>query len=357
MNSDNPQEFKVLIDSFSIWLFCTIYLIILYKMEIYKKPNPISEENAPVISVTVDINEESTDIWNNCISSEFPITYIDIGENEAICLIGGHHQGYTIEASQKNVKLNGEAFLYDYDHRVVASFTYQEGEENGKCKLYYRSGEIYFSGLLHKGYRNGPGVEYSKDGSPIYEGFYKNGRRALNIKQRSDGSNYWEEKDEDGKMVSLFQIDDNGLNHGTCYFYCDGEISKISRWEHGYETKLLNIFDGHIMKIYENGSSIYYGEYRKKSDFEYVPFYLTEPLTESNFQKFKKKHRKGMSNASMWFQKIRIIILFCIVGIMVVNFLLLLLFIYMDEIPEIFKDYLIKSTVIFLVLSLLLCCI
>ena len=99
MNSNNPQEFRVLIDSFSIWLFCTIYLIILYKMEIYKKPNPISEENTPIISVTVDINEESTDIWNNCISSEFPIINLDINENMAICQIGSPHHGYTLKAS------------------------------------------------------------------------------------------------------------------------------------------------------------------------------------------------------------------------------------------------------------------
>ena len=42
-------------------------------MEIYKKANPISADNTPVICVTIDSNEEHTDIWNNCISSEFPI--------------------------------------------------------------------------------------------------------------------------------------------------------------------------------------------------------------------------------------------------------------------------------------------
>ena len=186
-------------------------------METYKQPNPISADNVPVICVTIDSNEENTDIWNNCISSEFPIIYTSVDKYEAICQIGSPHQGYTLKASQKNDILDGEAFLYDYDNRIVANFTYQEGVENGKCKMYYRSGEIYFSGFLREGYRNGPGVEYRKDGSVIYEGFYKNGRQAPNIKQRSDGSNYWDEKDEYGRMVSMFQIDDIGLYHGICY--------------------------------------------------------------------------------------------------------------------------------------------
>ena len=160
-------------------------------MELYTDPYTTHDNNTPIISVTIDSNEENTDIWNNCISSEFPIINMNMDKGQAICLIGSPHQGYTLKASQKNGKLHGEAFLYDYDNHVVASLTYQEGVANGKCTIYYRSGEIYFSGILYKGYRHGPGVEYNKNGSPIYEGFFKNGRRAPNIKLRSDGSNYW----------------------------------------------------------------------------------------------------------------------------------------------------------------------
>ena len=253
-------------------------------MQIYTDLLTTHDNNAHVISVTIDSNEENTDIWNNCISSEFPIINMNMDKGQAICLIGSPHQGYTLNTSQKNGRLHGEAFLYDYDNRVVASLTYQEGVANGKCTIYYRSGEIYFSGILYKGYRHGPGVEYNKDGSPIYEGFFKNGRRAPNIKLRSDGSNYWDEKDEKDEMVSLFQIDVNGLNHGICYFYCDGEISKISRWEHGYETESLKKFNGPIMKVFKNGQEVYYGRFRKESDFEYDPIYLTENQTESDLE-------------------------------------------------------------------------
>ena len=247
------------------------------KLDIYKDLLTVHNNNTtPLISVTIDSNEENTEIWNNCISSEFPITYMDMDKYGAICQIGSPHQGYTLKASQKNDILDGEAFLYDYDNRIVANFTYQEGVANGKCKMYYRSGEIYFSGFLQEGYRNGPGVEYRKDGSVIYEGFYKNGRQAPNIKQRSDGSNYWDEKDENGRMVSMFQIDDIGLHHGICYIYYNGEISKISRWEHGKEMELLKNFNGLTMQVFKKGKEVFSGRYSKQSDFEYVPIYTTK---------------------------------------------------------------------------------
>ena len=152
-------------------------------METNKDLLTVHNNNVLLISVTVGSNE-NTEIWNNCISSEFPIMNMDINKDKAICQIGSPHQGYTLIAKQKNGKLDGKAILHDYDNRIVANFTYQEGVENGRCKMYYRSGEIYFSGFLLEGYRNGSGVEYRKDGSVIYEGFYKNGRQAPVVGKR-----------------------------------------------------------------------------------------------------------------------------------------------------------------------------
>ena len=241
-------------------------------METNKDLLTVHNNNVPLISVTVGLIE-NTEIWNNCISSEFPIMNMNINKGKATCQIGSPHQGYTLKAKQKNGKLDGKAILYDFDNRFVAYFTYQEGVANGECEMYYSSGGIYFSGFLLEGYRNGPGIEYRKDGSVIYEGFYKNGRQAPNIKLRSDDSNYWDEKNEYGEMVSMFQIDDIGLYHGICYLYCNGKLRKISRWEHGKEIKLLKKFNGLTMKMFENGKEVFSGGYKKQSDFEYVPIY------------------------------------------------------------------------------------
>ena len=313
-------------------------------MEIYKKANPISADNPPLICVTIDSNEENTDIWNNCISLEFPITYMSVDKYEAICQIGSPHQGYTLKAQQKNDILDGDAFLYDYDNRIVANFTYQEGVANGKCKIYYRSGEIFFSGLLQKGYRNGPGVEYRKDGSVIYEGFYKNGCQAPNIKLRSDGSNYWNEKDEYGRMVSMFQIDDIGLYHGICYIYCNGEIRKISRWEHGKEMELLKKFKGLTMIMFENGRKVFSGRYNRKSDFEYVPIYPTKIETREvskEAKKGKERDCKRPENGMTLFSLILICIKFLIFVLLFELFIwIILMFIDLDWAGVMFSTFL-----------------
>ena len=290
-------------------------------MEINKDILTAHNNNAPLITVTVGLIE-NTEIWNNCISSEFPIMNMDINKGKAICQIGSPHQGYTLRAKQKNGKLDGKAILYDYYNRIVAYFTYQEGVANGKCEMYYSSGGIYFSGFLQKGYRNGPGVEYRKDGSVIYEGFYKNGCQAPNIKQRSDGSNYWNEKDEYGRMVSMFQIDDIGLYHGICYIYCNGEISKISRWEHGKEMEFLKMFNGLTMIMFENGRKVFSGRYNRKSDFEYVPIYPTKIETKSDSIKSKKEKKRDCKCTCHCFIEYIQVIAFWMVGIAAGDFCL-----------------------------------
>ena len=93
-------------------------------------------------------------------------------------------------------------------------------------------------------------------------------------------------------MVSMFQIDDIGLYDGICYMYCNGEISKISRWKHGKEMELLQKFDGLTMQMFENGKETFSGRYYRKSVFEYVPIYPTEIETKSDSIISKKEKKK-----------------------------------------------------------------
>lgn len=240
--------------------------------------NPMSQ-----VEVVVEGNDENTKVWENSISFEFPIVSVDTSGNMVVCHIGSPHNGYTIKTHQKNNMLHGDATLYNSDGRVIAVFTYQQGVENGKCTFYYSSGSIFFTGFLNNGYRHGLGVEYREDGSRSYDGFFKNGRPAPNIKEKYDGRNYWTEKDDFGNMVSLFQIDKNGLNHGVCYFYKNGVISYISKWNHGEEVEILKRFSGTTMRMFKNGCEIYRGGYRKKSDYEYIP---DVPQNTSSIQKY-----------------------------------------------------------------------
>lgn len=214
---------------------------------------------------------EDVSFWNNCISREFPITQKNVINNKAVCQVGKPHLGCYILSSAENESLDGEAHIYSSDGKLMADLFFVQGEANGRCTLYYKSGEQYFVGNLAQGYRNGVGLEYSKDGTIIYDGFYKNGRRDFHITNRTDRPDYWNERDEFGSLVAICQKDDIGVNHGICYFFSKGCIEKISRWEHGKEIETLHVFEGDIMKSYINRELVYSGKYLKKSEFEYIP--------------------------------------------------------------------------------------
>ena len=62
-NSNYSQEFTVLMNVFSIWLFHHIILDNIYIMQIYKDLPTTHKDNTQVICVTIDSNEENTDIY------------------------------------------------------------------------------------------------------------------------------------------------------------------------------------------------------------------------------------------------------------------------------------------------------
>ena len=161
--------------------------------------------------------------------------------------------------------------MYDANNHLVAIFQIEKKVICGKCTLLYKTGELYFSGYLSQGYRNGLGIEYNKNGTIIFKGFFQNGCRNFHITNRIDRSNYWNERDDTGNLVSVCRKDESGENDGICYFYSNGNIKHISRWKHGKEVEILHTFEGEIMKSFNNNKLVYYGEYLKESDFEYIP--------------------------------------------------------------------------------------
>ena len=106
-----------------------------------------SEENEE----TVENSSFDIDIWDNCISIEFPIIRMDINDEIATCQIGQPHLGFTMTAMvDDDGILDGEAKIYDPSGQLCAKFYYEQGEETGKCELYYDSGELYFDGYLER---------------------------------------------------------------------------------------------------------------------------------------------------------------------------------------------------------------
>ena len=219
---------------------------------------------------TVESSSFDIDIWDNCISSEFPIINMDINDGIATCQIGQPHLGFTMIAMvDDDNTLDGEAKIYDPSGQLCANFYYEEGEETGECELYYDSGELYFDGYLEKGYRSGRGIEYSEYGEKLFDGFYKNGKRNLNIQRNKKKRKYWDEVDASGKIVRVCKKDYKGQNYGTCYTLNDGHIKTISIWKDGLEVGVWYEFEGNKMKIFEYGKTVYCGRYKKISDFKY----------------------------------------------------------------------------------------
>ena len=246
----------------------------------------------PIIVVTVDKyvknslpekpSVEDTINLDNCISDEFPIIDIDINQRVATCKIGYPRNGYTILTSTKKNKLDGEATIYTPDNIRIATFTYKEDEATGKCIFYYRSGKPLFQGYLKNGYRDGFGVEYNEEGGIAFSGFFKDGYQNPFITRSEEDSNLWYERDQFGNLISICNKDENGRNHGKCFFYDHGELSYISVWEHGKEIETTHIFDGNTLTIYKDGKIDYQGNYVMTSEFE---FYL-KPSLEIDYYHF-----------------------------------------------------------------------
>ena len=85
------------------------------------------------------------DIWNWCITNQFPICTINKIDSENVILnICSPHQGYTIQTKMKDWKLNGKAVIKTTNNTIIAEFEYRSNEKKGQCELYYDSGELYF---------------------------------------------------------------------------------------------------------------------------------------------------------------------------------------------------------------------
>ena len=123
---------------------------------------------------------------------------------------------------------------------------------------------------MKDGYRSGRGTEYDESGEILFDGFFINGLRNPLIRANAERRNYWNEVDDFGEVISICQRDIEGLYTGTCLFFQNGRISRISKWNHGLESELLHKFEGGKMISYRCGEETYKGEFKRISDFKYV---------------------------------------------------------------------------------------
>ena len=245
--------------------------------------NQKSDENIEIAMLEVNVSpliqsdstyrndDNGSEIWNWCISNQFPISeIISKSENMVILSTGEPHQGYTIHTQMKDGKLHGNATIQSPENIIIAKFKYSEGNMTGPCELYYPSGILFFEGYLENGYRQGRGTEYNEQGRVIFDGFYEKGVKLKIYPFKELGEGYWKEMDDENELRSVYQIDDKGKRYGICYFFEHGKISRVSEWQDGNEIDVLKEFTAdNTMIEYENGAKVYEGGFLNSLDENY----------------------------------------------------------------------------------------
>ena len=244
--------------------------------------------------------------WAYNIADQFPINSISEISGNMIVEVGPPHEGYTIETTVINKKINGKSKIISPDKVMIASLVFVDGVASGPCKLYDEMGILYFKGYLENGLRQGRGTEYDENRKKVFDGFYEKGKKRK-IVPMDNHKQYWIEYDENDDIINIGQRDINGQLKGKCYFYRNnGEISRISKWDEGKELNVIKEFIGNKMIEYKNGVRFYEGCYRDSFDLDY--FYEGEGkeygadgqtlMFHGNYYK-GKRHGKGLVYKNM----------------------------------------------------------
>ena len=127
----------------------------MYQHSFFQITNNESEDRieVPFLSVSVEpldqscgklrMDDNGPEIWNWCVSNQFPISKtISKSDNRIILGVGDPHGGYTIHAQMKGGKMDGDATIQAPNNAVIAKIRYSQGNMTGPCKLYYPSGNI-----------------------------------------------------------------------------------------------------------------------------------------------------------------------------------------------------------------------
>ena len=199
-------------------------------------------------------NEGRGKCWEHNFSEEFPISSVDKKDNEATIIVGTPHLDYKIITHLKDQKMDGESKLLSDKDVLVAKLTFVDGIANGPCTLYDENGALFFEGSFVNGYRQGKGKEYEND-IVVYEGLFEKGKKLVKMTEM-DG--YWKEYDNSKNLHSVCKKDEEGRNDGVCFFYENGEISRLSEWHEGKETP----FNGHFRLYDETNRKWIEGEYK-----------------------------------------------------------------------------------------------
>lgn len=203
------------------------------------------------------VYQADIDTWKHCIYDQFPTSNIQYKEGKVEVTVGVPHSGYTIETSLLNDNFNGTSIIRTPGNVVFAKFEYVNGKATGACELNYEDGKLFFRGSLQDGYREGVGTEYDRNGNVIFNGNFSKGVRGT---RTTKVGSYIVESDATGNLVSAYKENKEGLKHGMCFYYLNGNVTRGEEWEKGEMKRIVKEFNGNTMIEYDKkGNKVYEG--------------------------------------------------------------------------------------------------
>ena len=157
-------------------------------------------------------------------------------------------------------RYEGECHFYE-NGIVIKTSEWHEGIEISQSTSSNSSDEV--QSVLNEEIKNndwsdGNSTEHDTSDSKQFEGNNNNGNKFIPLKNMMG---FWEELDNEGKIVRICQIDAEEKYSGLSYQYRENQIIRVSRWEKDEERELLKSFHNGIMTEYNTGKKCYSGGY------------------------------------------------------------------------------------------------
>ena len=133
-------------------------------MSTLDKEHESASSTVELSTIVVDKSEntERGSCWEYNVSEQFPIKSAPASSGFVVIEVDKPHEGYSIETTMKNSKMNGEATIRSDSNVLIAILNYVDGIASGPCTLYDNDGILYFEGYFENGYREGRGKVYDE---------------------------------------------------------------------------------------------------------------------------------------------------------------------------------------------------
>ena len=163
-----------------------------------------------------------------------------------------------------------EGVCYFYENGIETQVSnWHEGIQvslNGRFEFFDEPHKVRCEGGFRNGLREGKYTEYDENGDVIYEGYYKRGNKLFPIPNKK---HFWEERDSNGNLCRICQLDRNKKYNGLSYQYHNNQITRVSRWKDDKEIETMKLFNNGIMKEIKNGNQKYVGEFNDSIESNY----------------------------------------------------------------------------------------